>query len=147
VTGLAAIQQGNYQSAVAKNNARIMEQNAARLSEASQIEAQRSDIDYRAMIGEMMAEQGASGFDILGRSQMSARALTRRTGRKAAQDIRREGETDARNRLQEAANERAAGKQAKRQGYMTAAGALMGAGSDISTLVSGRRKRSFERRS
>lgn len=142
LAGLTAIQNGNYQAAVAKNNARIAEQNAARLSEASQVEAQRSDIDYRALLAEQMAEQGASGFDVLGRSQSSARALTRRTGRKAAKDIRDEGEAAAGRELQEGANQRAAGRQAKLQGYVSAAGSLIDAG----TLISGRRRRSFERR-
>lgn len=142
LTGLTAIQNGNYQAAVAKNNARIAEQNAARASEAAQTEAMRSDIDYRALLAEQLAEQGASGFDILGRSQTNARMLTRRTGRRAAQDIRQEGEAAAGRDLQEGANFRAAGRQAKLQGYTTALGSALQAG----TLIQGRRRRSFERR-
>lgn len=142
VAGLSAIQQGNYQSAVAKNNARLATENANRLSEASQVEAQRSDIDYRAMLAEQLAQQGASGFDVLGRSAVRTRQLTSRTGRQQARDIRQEGESDARNRLQEAANFRAEGKQAKLQGYMSAAGSVLGA----STLIKGRRRKSFEGR-
>lgn len=142
LTGLTAIQQGNYQNAVAKNNAMIAEQNANRLSEASQLEAQRSDIDYRALIAEQLAQQGASGFDVLGRSAIGARRTTARTGRRAARDIIHQGASDARNRLQEAANFRTEGKQAKLQGYMTGVGSLLQAGS----LIKGRRRRSFEGR-
>ena len=143
---LSAVQAGNYQAAVAKNNARIATENAARVSEASQREAMRSDQDYRALLGEQLAAQGASGFDILGRSQMEARDLTRRTGRLAARDITDEGTAGARRSLQEAANFRGEGRQAKLQGYLTGATTLLKGASDIGTLVRGRRPRSFERR-
>lgn len=146
LAALSAVQAGNYQAAVAKNNARIATENAARASEASQREAQRSDQDYRALLGEQLAAQGASGFDILGRSQGNARMLTKRVGRRAAMDITDEGEAAARRSLQEAANYRGEGRQAKLQGYVTGAGALLKGASDIGTLVRGRRPRSFERR-
>lgn len=146
VTALSAIQAGNYQAAVAKNNARIAAENAARASTASQKEAMRSDQDYRALLGEQLAAQGASGFDILGRSQQEARSLTSRVGRRAAMDLVTEGEAEARRSLQESANFRSEGKQAKLQGYVTGASALLKGASDIGTLVRGRRPRSFERR-
>lgn len=147
VSALSSIQQGNYQAAVARNNARIAEENAARISEASQREGMRSDQDYRALLAEQLAIQGASGLDILGRSQVAARQLTQRTGRRAAKDISDEGTAEARRSLQEAANFRSEGKQAKTQGYISAAGSLLQGASNIgSTLVRGRDRRSFERR-
>lgn len=146
LTALTAVQQGNYQAAVAKNNAKIAEDNAARTSEAAQRTSMRSDQDYRALLGEQLAAQGASGFDILGRTQTSARQLTERTGRRAATDITQEGDATARRSLQEAANFRAEGRQAKIQGYLTAGSALLQGASDTKSLISGRRPRSFERR-
>lgn len=144
---LSAIQQGNYQAAVGRNNARIAEENAARIAEAAQTEAMRSDQDYRALLGEQLAAQGASGFDILGRSQTAARKLTEKTGRAAAKDIMTEGSASARRSLQEAANFRSEARQAKTQGYISAAGSvLQGASNFENTLVRGRRTRSFERR-
>lgn len=143
---LTSIQQGNYQAAVGRNNARIAEENAARIAEAAQSEAMRSDQDYRALLGEQLAAQGASGFDILGRSQTAARELTSRTGRRAAVDIVDEGRAGARRSLQEAANFRGEGRQAKLQGYMSAAGQLLEGAGKVGTLVRGRRTRSFERR-
>jgi hypothetical protein len=144
---LTSIQQGSYQAAVGRNNARIAEENAARISEASQREGIRSDVDYRTLLGEQLAAQGASGLDILGRSQQAARDLTYRTGRKAAEDIRDEGTAGARRSLQEAANFRSEARQAKTQGYISAAGSLLqGASSFGNTLVRGRRTRSFERK-
>lgn len=146
LSALSAVQSGNYQAAVAKNNARIAEENAARTSEAAQRTALRSDQDYQALLGEQLAAQGVSGFDILGRSQISARQLTERTGRRAAMDIIQEGTAGARRSLQEAANFRSEGKQAKLQGYVTGAGALLKGASDVGTMIGGRRLRSFERR-
>lgn len=146
LAALSAVQAGNYQAAVAKNNARIAEENAARTSEAAQRESMRSDQDYRALLGEQLAAQGASGFDILGRSQQNARMLTKRVGRRAAMDITDEGEAGARRSLQESANFRAEGRQAKLQGYLSGAGHILKGASDIGTLVRGRRPRSFERR-
>lgn len=142
---VSAVQGGNYQAAVARNNARIAEENAARQSEAAQRTAQRSDQDYRALLGEQLAAQGASGFDILGRSQANARALTKRTGRHAAMDIIDEGEASARRSLQESANFRAEGRQAKLQGYLSGGTSLLKGASDVGTLIRGRRPRSFER--
>lgn len=146
LSALSSVQAGNYQAAVAKNNARIAAENAARTSEASQKTAMRSDQDYRAALGEQLAAQGASGFDILGRSQQAARELTGRTRRLAAMDLIDEGEATARRSLQESANFRAEGKQAKLQGYLSGAGALLKGAADTGMLISGRRPRAFERR-
>lgn len=143
---LTSVQQGLYQAAVGRNNARIAEENAARISEAAQREGMRSDQDYRALLGEQLAAQGASGLDILGRSQVAARRLTERTGRLAARDIYDEGAAGARRSLQEAANFRAEGRQARLQGFLSAGGQLLQGASDVGTLVRGRRPRSFERR-
>lgn len=146
IGALSSIQAGNYQAAVGRNNARIAEENAARIAEAAQGEAQRSDQDYRALLGEQLAAQGASGFDVLGRSQVAARRLTMKTGRAAAKDIIDEGHSGARRSLQEAANLRAEAKQAKLQGYFSAAGQIAQGASQVGTLVRGRRLKSFERR-
>lgn len=146
IGALSSIQVGNYQAAVGRNNARIAEENAARIAEASQGEALRSDQDYRALLGEQLAAQGASGLDVLGRSQVAARELTMRTGRRAAVDITDEGRAGARRSLQEAANFRGEARQAKLQGYISAAGQIAQGASQVGTLVRGRRLKSFERR-
>jgi hypothetical protein len=128
LTGVSAIQQGNYQAAVAKNNAQVAERNAALESEASQREGIRSDREYAVALGEQLAAQGASGLDILGRTQLATRNVTRTVGREAAGDIRASGTAAARRLLQDASNFRAEGKQARTQGYVTAAGAALDAG-------------------
>lgn len=146
LTGVGAIQQGHYQAAVAKNNAQIAEQNAVKQSEAAQKEGVRSDREYAVLLGEQFASQGASGFDVLGRSQLATRDVTRRVGREAGLDIRDEGTSAARRLLADAANFRAEGKQAKTQGYISGVGSFMGAGAELGrgmgwnkSLVSSRR--------
>lgn len=139
-TGLAAgtaIMNGNYAAAVAKNNAKIEEQNAARISEAAQLEQMRSDQDFAALAAEQLAAQGASGFDILGASQTRSRMLTRRTRDRQAVDIRREGEAGSQQALQEAANYRGEAKHAKTQGYLEAAGHVLDAASTFAGGGSG----------
>ncbi len=130
--GVSAFQSGQYQAAVAKNNSQIATRNAALESEASQIEAMRSDQDYAAALGETLAAQGASGFDILGRSQLASRAVTERAGRSAAGDIRDVGTARARSSLQDAANFRGEGRAAKAQGTTALIGSLFEAGSSFS---------------
>lgn len=152
-TGVSAFQSGQYQAAVAKNNAQIATRKAALESEASQTEAMRSDQDYAAALGEVLAAQGASGFDILGRSQLAARDTTRRAGRSAAGDIRAAGTAQARGLLQDAANFKGEGRAAKAQGTTALIGSLFEAGSSFAkgtgltkSLVSsgGRKKRPWD---
>ena len=131
VTGVSAIQQGNYQAAVAKNNALIAEQNAASASEAAQLEQLRSDREHAALLGEQLAAQGSSGLDVTSRSFGRSRMLTRRVRGEAARDIRTQGQFAAMGSLQDAANFRAQGVAARRQGMATAIGAGLSAGSDI----------------
>lgn len=131
-TGFTAIQQGNYQAAVAKNNADYASRNAALAVEASQKEAMRSDQDHRAAIGEALAAQSASGLDILGRTQLQTRQATRRAGINSALDIRQEGTAQGRRFQQESANFLAEASSAKRQGIVSAIGAGLGAASTIS---------------
>lgn len=131
ISGISAIQQGNYQAAVARNNAIIAEQNAARASTAAQVEQSRSDKEYAAMAAAQLASQAASGLDIGSRSLSQGRQLTRRTGRRAAFDIYNRGTTDSRNFLQDAANFRSEGTAAQRQGYMSAIGSTLSASASL----------------
>lgn len=128
LTGVSALQNGYYQAAVAKNNAAVADRNAAAVSEAAQRNAMRSDQDYAAERAGVMSEQATSGLDLLGRTQSAARRRVSDTGRLAAGDIRAQGTNEARRLMQDAASFRAEGKQAKRQGFITALGAGLDAG-------------------
>lgn len=131
VSVLGAVQNGNYQAAVAKNNAEIADRNAAAEADRSQREQIRSDRDYAAAVGEQMALQGASGLDVLGRTQLATRSVTAATGREAAKDIRISGQNTAQRFLQDSANFRAEASQAKKQAMFSVAGSLMDLGTKV----------------
>lgn len=121
IQGISAFQQGQYQSAVAKNNAKIAEDNANRASYASQIEQMRSDREVRAAEGTLLATQAASGFDVLGRSQLASRTNLARVRGEQALDIRQQGLFDVRNLQQEQANFLGEARAQKTQAWMGAA--------------------------
>ena len=131
VGALGAIQAGNYQAAVAKNNAEIAMENAGREADAAQQRQIRSDREYAAQVGEQLATQAASGLDVLGRTQLATRRLTEQTGRGAAKDIRLEGQNTAQRFQQDAANFRAEASQAKKQAAFSAIGSVLDLGTQI----------------
>ena len=119
--GFSTFSQGMYQSAVAKNNAKIAGQNADRAGYAAQIEQLRSDREYAAQEGTLLATQAASGFDVLGRSQVMSRANLERVRGEQAVDIRQQGLFDVRNLQQEQANFLGEARAAKTQAWMALA--------------------------
>jgi hypothetical protein len=146
---VSAISAGNYQSMVAKNNARIAESNSNAESMAAQQEAARNDRTNAALLADQTVSQATSGTSLGSRSNITARALTARSGREEAQDIARAGAASAQRLQQDAANFRAEGKRAKIQGYLNATGSVLnfaaGAGADQTPNAGGsligRRKR------
>lgn len=133
IQGISSFQQGQYQSAVAKNNAKIAEENANRASYASQIEQMRSDREAKAHQGALLASQAASGFDVLGRSQVAARANLSRIRDEQATDIRTQGLFDVRNLQQEQANFLGEARAAKTQAWMGLAATAFDIGGQIMT--------------
>lgn len=116
--GISAFGESQYRSAVAKNNAKIAGENADRASYAAQIEQMRSDREYLAQQGTLLASQAASGFDVLGRSQMAARANLDRVRGEAAMDIRQQGLLQVLSLHQEQANFLGEARAAKTQAWM-----------------------------
>lgn len=104
IQGFSQFQQSRYQSAVAKNNAKIAKDNSNRASYASQIEQMRSDREYAGQQSALLASQAASGLDVLGRSQVASRATLANTRGEQALDIRNKGLFDVRNFQQQQAN-------------------------------------------
>jgi hypothetical protein len=113
-SGITEFQSARYRAAVAKNNAQLARQQAQRESDAAQESQRRSDVEYAATIGSIEAAQSASGLDTLGRSQLAVRDRTRRAGRLAAQDIRRQGEEAVRGLHQQEQSFRSEAMMAKR---------------------------------
>lgn len=104
IEGFSQFQQAQYQAAVAKNNSKIALANADRANEAAQIEQLRSDREYRAQEGAVVASQAASGLDVLGHSQTLTRQNLARVRGEQAEDIRLKGLNEVRNFQQDSAN-------------------------------------------
>lgn len=139
IQGFSEFQQKQYQSAVAKNNAKIAQENAARASDASQIEQMRSDREFRAQEGSVLAAQSASGLDVLGHSQVLSRANVARVREEQAVDIRRQGWFDVRNFQQEQANFLGEARAAKTQAWMGLAATAFDIAGTIAKSPKGRK--------
>lgn len=143
IQGFSAFQQGQYQSAVAKNNAKIAKQNADRAGYAAQIEQMRSDREYAQQRSSLLASQAASGFDVLGRSQMASRNNLSRVRGEEAEDIRTQGLYDVRNLMQEQANFLGESRAQKTQAWMGLASTAFDIGGQISKLPKKRKPSSL----
>lgn len=139
LAGFSQFQQAQYQSAVAKNNAKIADQNAERAGYAAQIEQMRSDREYQAQEGAQLAAQAASGFDVLGRSQMASRANLARVRGEQALDIREQGLFDVRNFQQESANFMGEARAQKTAAWMGLASTAFDIGGTIAKSPQGKK--------
>jgi hypothetical protein len=93
----ATIAANNYQAQVAQRNADLMMENAQNAIQASQAAQLQQDQQTRALLGEQLAVQSASGLRIGGKSQMMTRKSARELGRQDALTIRDAGEREAYN--------------------------------------------------
>lgn len=124
-SGVAALGQANYQAQVARNNAKIADRNANIVSEQAQQAQLRSDRDYAAERGAIMAQQGASGLGVYGTSALAVRELSDRNRRESAVDIRREGEAGSTNFNNEAAGLRGQARAARSSGIASLVGSVI----------------------
>lgn len=131
IQGFSQFQQSQYQSAVAKNNAKIASQNADRASYASQINQMRSDREYEAQQSSVLASQAASGLDVLGTTQRAVRANVDRVRGEQAVDIRNQGLFDVRNFQQEQANYLGEARAQKTAAWMGLAATAFSIGSQV----------------
>lgn len=93
-------QAANFQAQVAARNAQLERDNAVREIQRSQVEQQEQDLVARAMLGEQLAEQSASGLSVNeSRSFDLARKGLQQTARLDALNIRQEGELGKYNSL------------------------------------------------
>lgn len=93
----AAMQANKYQQQVLARQAAQMEENAGRATQAAQVNQQQQDMQTRALIGEQVAAQSASGLKLGGKSQMLTRKAARELGRMDALNIRQAGDVEAYN--------------------------------------------------
>lgn len=133
----SAISQGNYQAAVAKNNASLAEQQAGRESDAAQTAAMRLSQENAGRLGDLTAAQAASGLDVGSRSFTQARALETRIGATEVRDTARAGADAAQASMQQASSFRAEASNAKTQGMLGAAGSALGLASSFAKSTQG----------
>lgn len=129
-----------YQASVAEMNKQIAEENARRAIEVSQVQQVDQDMISKALLGEQIAVQGASGLSLAGRSQMLTRKSAAELGRRDALNIRQEGELKKYAFLTDAANFGAQStlKQMESSAYSQGAGfallsTFLGAGGSLLT--------------
>ena len=141
--GVAAAKAANYQAKVAQINAQIAEENAR--SAALETQQQQVDLDMETLglLGEQLAEQGASGFAVDSRSAVRLRESAKALGRKDAKKLRAAGAKRVRSFQMEAAGQRASAALAKSQGSNSLLQSFLGGvgsfvGSARPTIYSGR---------
>jgi hypothetical protein len=132
--GIAARNQANYQAAVAKNNSVIAKNNAALASDSAQETQIESDRQTAALVGQQEAIQSASGLSTQSASALRTRRSANILGRQDSINIRREGDYNVQNYLQQSENFKAEASAQK----AGAAGSMLGAFLNVgSSLVSG----------
>lgn len=139
IQGISAFQQASYQAAVAKNNAKIAAQNADRADYASQIDQMRSDREYAAQEGSLLAAQSASGLDVLGVSQVAARRQLASVRGEQALDINQQGLQQIRNFQQQQANYIGEERAANTQKWMGAVATAFDIGGTIAKSPQGKK--------
>lgn len=80
VSGVGQYQSGQYQAAVARNNAIIAEQNAQFALQKGQVEAENQNYKTRAIIGQQKANEAAAGIDVNSGSALEVRSSTAELG-------------------------------------------------------------------
>ena len=131
---IGAVQQSNYQSQVATNNAAIAEDNAQRSIFESQVDAQEQDFGASAELGQLLAQQSGSGLSLGSGSFAARRAGQEQLAAKDRGFIRNQGEVQATRFRQQGADFTAESAMAKAAGR----NALISGAFDIGTsMVSG----------
>lgn len=132
MSAFSAYQSGQYQSAVARNNAMIAQQRADAARMQGLVEAQQQDYKTRAVLGQELAQQGASGIDISGRSAEDVRASTAMLGRLDALTKRNNAEREAYGFEIKKADYLADAEAKSSAGTMNAIGSLIGGAGSVS---------------
>ena len=133
-TALGAIggfQQAKYQQAVAERNAQAARQASAQTQIQARIEAQEQDIQTRALIGEQLAIQGASGIDVDSPTSLLVRKSAARLGRQDVLNVIHAGNITARNQLIQAQNFDAEARLAGREAGFSLVSGFLGAASQF----------------
>jgi hypothetical protein len=145
-------------AAIAKQNAKFAQADADRATARGQAGAFRQDLQTRQVLGEQIAQQGASGFDVSSGSTAAVRDSTLMVGRMDSAQIVENASVDRFNAMIRKYNARASAKNAQAESglysmaaqtadsnaqaaslaaYINTAGSLLGSASSISTKWTG----------
>lgn len=134
LTGVAAYGAAQYQAKVAEQNAAIARDNATKAAEQASQQAQQNDNEMAAFIGQQEAAQSASGISTQSRSSILTRKASARIAKLDRENIIKQGEANANNYFQQAADFKSSANASKSSGIFNLAGGVIGAGS---TLIGG----------
>ena len=144
VTGVATFSAAANNAAIQEMNAEIANDNAKRAIDRSAVEQQESDFRTRAMLGEQLAQQSASGVDIGVGSPKYTRIAARELGRLDALNIRQAGELEAYNYRTQATNFQANAAGMRAEGAFGLLSSFLNAGSVITNAKPTARKNYFD---
>jgi hypothetical protein len=146
VSGVMGMMQASYQAEVANRNARVAEMNAEHSLMVASIKAEDQDMQSKALKGEQLSTQAASGVTLSGDSQVLTRATATRLGRRDALNIIDDGNLEAYNYREQAANfkmqagaAQLSGMSSLVGGFLGAAGGLAGASPNYGSSFNGPR--------
>ena len=128
---IGAISQAQYQQQVAKTNAKVAENNAKIAAQKAQSEAKINDDQVRAVMGQQLAIQAASGLSTNSGSSLRVRKSTHRVGRQDSMRIREAGAYDVQNYLQQSENFTAEAAAAGQNAALAGIGGVFGAMSSL----------------
>jgi len=129
-TAYSQVQQGKAQEKAAEENVKIAEANAKAQQEKAAYDEEVHRERVKKILKSQRALYGASGVDMEG-SPMMVQADTMEQGELDALAIRRGGDVAAAEQRSMARLYKMQGKAALKQGYYSAGGSLLGAGSSI----------------
>lgn len=114
--GISQMQSANYQSAVAAQNANLLEQQASREAHAANQDIADQDAAARNQIAGLMAEMDASGLNSTTGSMLFRRAGMERMATRDRERLSLKRDNDLENTKRSAAGQRAESKSLKRAG-------------------------------
>jgi hypothetical protein len=119
------IQAGNYNAAVANQNARNLDRAALDAENRGDYAASKQGVATRRLIGSQRAAAGAMGIDIGSGSALDILVATAGIGEEEAQTIRNNAAREAWGLRSEAAQQRTQGRLARRQGILGGASTIL----------------------
>lgn len=118
VSGIAQMQNASYQSAVASQNAKLLEAQAQREAFAANQDLADNDTAARAQIAELMAEMDASGINSTSGSMLLRRAGVESLATRDRERLSLKRDIGLENTKRQAAGQRAEASSLKRAGKL-----------------------------